>query len=129
MIGHPDGTPRTNQGDAESPQTLTERVQARVNDACHAFDRRENAARPKSKRQGRARPASPNSPSFEKVRESQSLRRVFRDFGLSYRRYRSQTGARVPPALRDAAHNFRAAPSLTSLVTVAAFLEKLDLLS
>lgn len=129
MIGHPDGIPRTNQGHAESPQTLTESVQARVNDARHVLDRREKAARPKSKRRGRARPASPNSPSFEEMRESQSLRRVFRDFGLSYRRYRSQTGARVSPGLRDAAHSFRAAPSLTSLVTVAAFLEKLDLLS
>jgi hypothetical protein len=129
MIGHSYGTARTNQGNAELPQTLTESVQARVNNARHVLDRRESAARPKSKRQGRARPASPNSPSFEELRESQSLRRVFRDFGLSYRRYRSQTGARVPPGLRDAAHNFRAAPSLTSLVTVAAFLEKLDLLS
>jgi hypothetical protein len=35
----------------------------------------------------------------------------------------------VSPGLRDAAYNFRAAPSLTSLVAVAAFLEKLDLLS
>jgi len=129
MIGHSYGTPRTNQEDAELPQTLTQSVQARVNDARHVLDRRENATRPKSKRQGRARPASPNSPSLEEVRESQALRRIFRDFGLSYRRYRSQTGARVPPGLRDAAHNFRAAPSLTSLVAVAAFLDKLDLLS
>ena len=129
MIGHPYGTPRTNRGDAELPQTLTESVQARVNDARHALDRRANATRPKSKRQGRARPASGNSPSLEEVRESQSLRRVFRDFGLSYRRYRSQTGARVPPGLRDAAYTFRAAPSLTSLVAVATFLDKLDLLS
>ena len=111
------------------PQTLTESVQARVNDARHILDRRANATPPKSKRQGRARPASRNSPSLEEVRESQSLRRVFRDFGLSYRRYRSQTGARVPPGLRDAAYNFRAAPSLTSLVAVATFLDKLDLLS
>ena len=129
MIGHPYGTRCTSQGNAELPQTLTDSVQARVNNARSVLDRRENATRPKSKRQGRARPASPNSPSFEEVRESQSLRRVFRDFGRSYRRYRSQTGARVPPGLRDAAHSFRAAPSLTSLVAVAAFLEKLDLLS
>jgi hypothetical protein len=130
MIGHPYGTPRTNQGEAELPQTLTESVQERVNNARHVLNRRANATRPKSKRQGRARPASSrNSPSLEEVRESQSLRRVFRDFGLSYRRYRSQTGARVPPGLRDAAYAFRAAPSLTSLVAVAAFLEKLDLLS
>jgi hypothetical protein len=129
MIGHRYGTPRTNQEDAELPQALTESVQARVNDARHVLDRRANATRPRSKRHGRARPASGNLPSLEEVRESQSLRRVFRDFGLSYRRYRRQTGAQMPPGLRDAAHNFRAAPSLTSLVAVATFLDKLDLLS
>jgi hypothetical protein len=129
MIGHPRGTVPTSQGDAAWPQTLADSVQARVNDARHALNRRENATRPRSKRPGRARPASPNSPSFEEARESQSLKRVFRDFGLRYRRYRSQTGARVPPGLRDAARTFRAAPSLASLVTVAAFLDRLDLLS
>jgi hypothetical protein len=116
MIGHSHGPPRTHQGDAELTQTLTESVQARVSKARHVLDRR-------------ARPASPDSPSFEEHRESQSLRRVFRDFGLLYRRYRSQTGAQVPPDLRDAARDFRAAPSLTSLGVVAAHLDKLDLLS
>jgi hypothetical protein len=48
---------------------------------------------------------------------------------MSYRRYRSQTGSRVVPGLRDAAYNFRAEPSLTSLVAVAAYLDELDLLS
>lgn len=128
-MGHPYGTPRTSQGTADLPQTLTDSVQARVNKARHVLDRRENGTRPTSKRQGRARPASPHSPSLEEVRESQSLRRVFRDFGLLYRRYRSQTGARVLPGLRDAVRNFRAAPSLTSLVAVAALLDELDLLS
>lgn len=129
MIGHPYGTSCTSQGTAELPQTLTDSVQARVNHARHVLDRREKVTRPKSKRQGRARPASPNSPSYEEVRESQSLRRVFRDFGRLYRRYRAQTGARVLPDLRDAARNFRSAPSLSSLVVVAALLDKLDLLS
>jgi hypothetical protein len=129
MIRHPTGIPGTTQGDAESRQTLMDSVQARVRDARQVIDRRENATRPKSKRQGRARPASPDSPSFEEVRQSQSLRRVFRDFGLSYRRHRSQTGNPVLPGLRDAAYQFRAAPSLTSLLAVAAFLDRLDLLS
>jgi len=114
---------------SELPQTLTDRVQARVNDARLGVERRESATRPKSKRQRRARPASTNSLSLEEVRESRSLRRVFRDLGVSYRRYRSQTGDRVTPGLRDAAYNFRAEPSLTSLVAVAAFLDELDLLS
>jgi hypothetical protein len=49
--------------------------------------------------------------------------------GVTYRRYRSQTGDKATPGLRDAAYNFRAEPSLTSLVAVAAYLDKLDLLS
>jgi hypothetical protein len=112
---------------AES-ETLTARVQARVNTARMAVDRRANASRPKAGR----RPSSPASTILarsEEMLESQSLRRVFRDMGTSYRRYRSQTGDRVPPGLRDAAYTFRAEPSLTSLVAVAAFLDELDLLS
>jgi hypothetical protein len=111
------------------PETLTDRVIARVNDARLAVDRHTNASRRRVSRPGRARPASPDSPSLEAVRESQSLRRVFRDLGISYRRYRSQTGGRVAPGLRDAAYRFRAEPSLTSLVAVATFLDELDLLS
>jgi hypothetical protein len=49
--------------------------------------------------------------------------------GISYRRYRSQTREPVVPGLRDAAYGFRAEPSLTSLVAVAAYLDELDLLS
>jgi hypothetical protein len=60
--------------------------------------------------------------------ESRSLKRVFRDLGTSYRSYRRETGEPVTPALRDAAYNFRAEPSLTSLVSVAVFLDELDIL-
>jgi hypothetical protein len=102
---------------------------ARVNDARLAVDRRANASPAKSKRRRPSPPGSPTWPSSEEILESQSLRRVFRDLGVSYRRYRSQTGERVAPGLRDAAYNFRAEPSLTSLVAVAAFLDELDLLS
>jgi hypothetical protein len=111
----------------ESSQTLTNRVQARVDAARLVVDRRNTAGAPQ--RQPRARPASTDSPTLEEARESRSLRRVFRDLGVSYRRYRSQTGARVVPGLRDAAYTFRAEPSLTSLVAVAVFLDELDLLS
>jgi hypothetical protein len=65
----------------------------------------------------------------EDLRELQSLKRVFRDMGVTYRRYRSQTGNPATPGLRDATYNFRAEPSLTSLVAVAVFLDKLELLS
>jgi hypothetical protein len=113
----------------ESPETLTDRVLAQVKTARIAVDQRANAAPSGSRRHRRARPADPSSPRSESVRETKSLRRVFRDLGVSYRRYRKQTGVRVSPGLRDAAYNFRAEPSLTSLVTVAAFLDELDLLS
>jgi hypothetical protein len=111
----------------ESTHTLTERVQARVDAARLVIDQRTIATTPQ--RQRRARPASTDSPSREEVRGSQSLRRVFRDLGVSYRRYRSQTGNKVVPGLRDAAYHFRAEPNLTSLVAVAAYLDELDLLS
>ena len=113
----------------ELPENLTERVQARVSLARLAVDRRAKASRPKSKPRRPATPASTDSPSLEQVRESESLKRVFRELGVSYRRYRSQTGDPVTPGLRDAAYKFRADPSLTSLVAVAAYLDELDLLS
>ena len=115
----------------DSSRTLTDRMQARVADARLAIERRASATRPKSKRR-RGSSGSPSTSIWqlsEEARESQSLRRVFRDLGVSYRRYRSQTGDPVTPGLRDAAYNFRAEPSLTSLVAVAAFLDELDLLS
>jgi hypothetical protein len=111
------------------PQNLTDRVQVRVNNARLLVDRRANASRPLSKPRRLTRSASTESLGFEQVREYQSLKRVFRDFGVSYRRYRSQTKSRLAPGLRDAAYNFRAEPSLTSLVVVAGFLDELDLLS
>jgi hypothetical protein len=129
MTDHQAGTIPNDSMPAEFPETLTDRMIARVNDARLAVNRHANATRPRLKRQRRARPASPNSPTLGDARESQSLRRVFRDLGISYRRYRSQTGVRVAPGLRDAAYNFRAEPSLSSLVAVAAFLDELDLLS
>ena len=113
----------------ELPETLTDRMIARVNVARIAVDRSANATRPRLKRQRRALPADPSAPNLEETRETQSLKRVFRELGISYRRYRSQIGGPVAPGLRDAAYNFRADPSLTSLVAVAAFLEELNLLS
>jgi hypothetical protein len=102
---------------------------ARVNAARRSVDRSANATRPRLKPRQRARPADPSSPNLEEARDIQSLKRVFRDLGVSYRRYRSQIGGPVTPGLRDAAYNFRAEPSLTSLVAVAAYLDELHLLS
>jgi len=121
----------SNGSSGELPENLFDRVQARVAEAAFALDRRASASRPKSHRR---RPSlatvsegSPRSP--EEVLAEQSLRRVFRDLGVSYRRFRKQTGTPLTPGLRDAAYNFRAEPSLTTLVAVAAFLDELDLLS
>jgi hypothetical protein len=116
---------------AEPSQTLTERVQARVANARLAADERATASPQKARRR---RPASPgltdsDSPNADELRDYESLKRVFRDMGISYRRYRSQTREPVVPGLRDAAYTFRAEPSLTSLVAVAAYLDELDLLS
>jgi hypothetical protein len=111
---------------AEHSQTLTDRVLARVADARLAVDR---APRPgKSRRRGKSLAGSAAA-EVEQSREAESLRRVFRDLGISYRRYRSQTHEPVKPELREAAYKFRADPSLTSLVAVAAYLDDLDLLS
>jgi hypothetical protein len=115
----------------EQPGTLTDRVAARVIDARLAIERRAGASRPKARRTRVVSPVtgSSDSKTAGELREAQSLKRVFRDLGVSYRRYRSQTGGPVTPGLRDAAYKFRADPSLASLVAVAAFLDELDLLT
>jgi hypothetical protein len=129
MTEHHSGAVSIDSAPVEFPETLTGRMLARVNVARLAVDRRANAGRSRLTRQRRARPASPHSPRMEEVRESQSLKRVFHDLGVTYRRYRSQTGGPVAPGLRDAALNFRKAPNLASLVAVAALLDERDLLS
>ena len=110
----------------ELPETLAVRIRARVDIARLAVDRRAEAA-PEAMRP--APTSGATELSMEEIREVQSLRRVFRQMGVAYRRYRSQTGNQATPGLRDAAYNFRAEPSLTSLLAVAAFLDRLDLLS
>ena len=114
----------------ELPKSLTDRVMARVDDARIAVDRRDGASRPKSKRRRRAPVESSSAgPSRQELREFESLKRVFRDLGVSYREYRRQTGEPVAPAVREAAYKFKADPSLTSLVSVALFLDELDILT
>jgi len=106
--------------------TLTDRILARVADARTALER--TPAPRKARRRGPA-PLGSAAAEVEHSREAASLRRVFQDLGISYRRYRSQTREPVKPELRDAAYRFRADPSLTSLVAVAAYLDDMDLLS
>ena len=105
----------------ELPENLTERIAARVVRARLALEQEAGADRPT--------PVAMDPETLGELRESQSLKRVFRELGVSYRRYRSQAGGPVVPGLRDAAYQFRAEPSLGSLVAVAAYLDRLDLLS
>ena len=58
--------------------------------------------------------------------DTDALRRVFRDFGESYRSYRRRTGEPVSAEVRDAARRFRRDLDLVSLVSVAALLERVD---
>ncbi len=120
-----------NQPDMKDlPEALFERVQARVATAAQSLERRATASRPKvGRRRASSTVLSDGPQNTEKELAEQSLRQVFRDLGVSYRRYRKQTGTPVLPALRDAACNFRAEPSLASLVAVAAYLDELDLLN
>jgi hypothetical protein len=108
----------------DSPETLTDRVALRVRNARLAIEERRDRRQPKVSRDG-----ATNSQSEAELRETASLKRVFRDMGTSYRRYRSQTGKPVVPELKAAAENFRAAPSLASLIAVAAYQDEMDLLS
>ena len=106
---------------SDDSQSLTDKVAERVMNARLAIESRANTRRSSS----RIRPTA----NVAEQREVKALKRVFRDLGDSYRRYRSQTGGPVVPGLRDAAMEFRADPSLSSLVAVAVYLDKLDLLN
>ncbi len=55
--------------------------------------------------------------------------RVFRELGESYRAYRRRTGQPVSADIRTAAERFRHERSVTALVSVAATLDRLEILS
>jgi len=114
-------SPGMGSQDAEPIPCLSDRVAERVINARLAIEPKPEAHPASS--------AGPQSKTTAQQREIQSLKRVFRDMGYAYRRYRSQIGGPVVPGLRDAAYRFRANPSLPALVSVAAFLDELDLLS
>jgi hypothetical protein len=65
----------------------------------------------------------------EQLRTARSLRSVFLDLGDSYREYRRRTGAPVSEDVRAAANRFRRERNVTALVSVAASLDQLDILS
>ena len=105
----PDPTSRSPGGPA-GPR-LTDRVIARIKDARRTVNDRPGLGR------GRRRRGDT---------EVRALRRVFLDFGESYRSYRRRTGEPVSSEVRDAALKFRRELDLVSLVSVAALLERLD---
>jgi hypothetical protein len=100
-----DPTSRSRGGPAD--HRLTDRVIARIKDAHRTVHGR-----------GRRRRTTDS--------DIRALRRVFLDFGESYRKYRRRTGEPVSAEVRDAALRFRRELDLVSLVSVAATLERLD---
>ena len=105
--------------------TLTDRVATRVIDARLAIERRASGGHASSA----SRSASMDATAEGELREAESLKRVFRELGVSYRRFRKKTGNPIDPGLRKAAYKFREDPSLPSLVAVAAYLDELNLLT
>jgi hypothetical protein len=106
----PDLTPRSPGGPADN--RLTDRVIARIKDARRTVHGRPGLGKGRRRHRGDT--------------EIRALRRVFLDFGDSYRSYRRRTGEPVSSEVRDAALKFRRELDLVSLVSVAALLERLD---
>jgi hypothetical protein len=101
-------------GGPASDQRLTDRVIARIKDAHRVVEARSRTRLAKGRRRRSA------------DTDTRALRRVFLDFGDSYRSYRRRTGEPVSPEVREAALRFRRELDLGSLVSVAASLERLD---
>jgi hypothetical protein len=122
------------RGSASAPaqlsQTVIDKVLARVSDAALNLDRRARTTRPVASRRPRAVP-DPLSADVTRtpaeLREARSLRLVFSDLGDSYREFRRRTGAPVSTDVRDAAYRFRRELSVTSLASVAARLDELQI--
>jgi hypothetical protein len=125
--------PRKKSGSApvvQLPQTLLDKVLARVSDAGLTVDQRARATRPlASRRRAAARDSlsADLTRTPEQVREARSLRLVFTDLGDSYREFRRRTGAPVSADVRDAACRFRRELNVTSLASVAARLDELQI--
>lgn len=108
----PDPISRSPNGPAD--HRLTDRVIARIKDAHRTVHDSSSSGLGRGRR--RRQPDA----------DVRALRRVFLDFGASYRSYRRRTGEPVSAEVRDAALRFRRELDLGSLVSVAASLERLD---
>ena len=115
---------------AKAP-SLADRVLARVNDAALVIDPRSRSTRAKSRRTSRASTIrdSDRTPTAEQERQARALRRVFVDLGSSYRAYRKRTGEPVSADVHAAADRFRRERNVTALISVAASLDELDILT
>ena len=109
-------------------QPVWDRVLTRVRHAELAADRR-SSSRIIRRRQREADRVNQGGRQPEQRREVRALRRVFVDLGDCYRAYRRKTGASVSPEVRTAALRFRRDLDLASLVSVAASLDRIELLS
>jgi hypothetical protein len=123
---------RSDSTPTSTSQTLSDRVKGRVSEARLALDHGASKAVPKSKNQRPtrlARPASHLKAGSQDERDTRSLEQVYFELRATYQRYRRETGKPPVPELRDAVHAFKLGPSLTSLVSVATFLDDRGLLA
>ena len=118
---------------AAKSENLHDRVRDRVAEAARRLDkpvRGSGGARTSKLHHTRlntiAGGAKANS---EAVREQRSLRFVYRELRGTYRRHRRTSAQAALPELREAVNAFKRGPSLTSLVTVAVFLDERGLLA
>jgi hypothetical protein len=102
-------------------RSLSDRVQEQVSAA--------TSKRPTGKRPGRRVDKLAQASAGDHPEELRALHRVFREMGRSQRAARRQTGSPPSPVVREAARAFRRAPSFTALVSVAASLDEVGLLS
>ena len=113
-------------------RTLTDRVRDRVAEAGQVIDRAKPKGGKRTSKLGNTRlgmsTAGPKA-NADALRESRSLRRVYRELRGTYRRHRRESGQAALPELREAVHAFKRGPSVASLVPVAAFLDERGLLA
>lgn len=117
---------------ATPSKTLSDRVKGRVSEARLALDNGASKTTPKSKRlrpTRMTRTGSQLKSGADDERDTRSLEQVYGELRATYQRYRRETGKPSVPALRDAVQAFKLGPSLTSLVSVATFLDDRGLLA
>ena len=115
-------------GDAAPSRKMIDRVIARVNDVGESTTPMRTVG---GRAERRVSPTSRGGESLrtpEQLREARSLRRVFDDLGIAYRRYRKETGEPISPVVRAAACRFRKERSVLSLASVAGRLDELKIL-